>query len=462
MNSLVDLIPKGIFRANDIRAIADIELTDEIVSYIGKAYGTYLVNNQAKNVAIGADVRLHSPRIKKAFIDAILSTGVDVVDIGTIPTPVAYFAAFECGVDAATIITASHNPAEYNGFKMGLGLTTLMGAALQEVYQIAISGQYAQGKGVLSERNATEEYLTWMYKNFKFAKKFKVALDPANAAGAIFGERLYTEMGCEVLPLYCEVDGRFPNHHPDPTVLANVKELSELVVAQKADLGLGFDGDADRIGVIDDLGRLIPGDLLTAIFCKEILKENPGAPIVYEVKSSQALEDVVKAEGGQPVMWKVGHSFLKAKMLEINAPLAGEVSGHMFFKDKFFGFDDAFYCGLRMIELLEKTGKKLSELFDELPVFCATPEIHVHCENDTVKFEIAKKAVAYFKSTENVNDLDGARIMYADGWGLVRASNTQPVLVCRFEAKTPERLEEIKTQILTKLKDFGVGEIVSH
>lgn len=454
-----------IFRANDIRGIAETDLNSGAAELIGQGFGTMIRRQGLSKITVGSDVRTHSPRVKAAFIQGLLSTGCQVIDIGTIPTPVSYFSAFNTDCEATAVITASHNPSEYNGIKLGIGKGTIFGEAIQDLLKICQSGVFEQGQGSVTTLDVTSMYMDWMRSNFAHLAQspLKIGIDPANATGALFFPQLAKDLGQETLELYCDVDGTFPNHHPDPTVPENVAELSRIVLEQKADLGLGFDGDSDRIGVIDDLGRMVPGDLLTALFAREILKTQPGAPICFEVKSSQALAEVVSAHGGQPIMWKVGHSFLKTKMKELKAPLAGEVSGHMFFADRYFGYDDAFYCALRVIELVQQSGKKLSELVDELPKYIATPELRVECENDTVKREMAEKAVAHFKASGmEVNDLDGVRVMFGDGWGLVRASNTQPVLVTRFEARTPERLEEIKESVFDVLRQFGPVVLGGH
>lgn len=454
-----------IFRANDIRGIAETDLNSEAAETIGLGFGTMIRRQGIHRITVGADVRTHSPRVKGAFIKGLLATGCHVIDIGTIPTPVSYFSAFNVDTEATAVITASHNPSDYNGVKLGIGKGTIFGQAIQDLLAICQAGEFEQGQGKLEELDVSSMYTAWMRENFAHIAKnpLKVVVDPANATGALFFPQLLEDLGQQVSRLYCEVDGTFPNHHPDPTVPENVEDMKKLVIEQGADLGLGFDGDSDRIGVLDDLGRMVPGDLLTALFAREILKEKPGAPICFEVKSSQALAEVVSAHGGQPIMWKVGHSFLKTKMKELNAPLAGEVSGHMFFADRYFGYDDAFYCALRVIELVQKSGKKLSELVDELPKYVATPELRVECANDTIKREMAEKAVAHFKASGlEVNDLDGVRVMFGDGWGLVRASNTQPVLVTRFEARTPERLEEIKESVFDVLRQFGPVVLGGH
>jgi len=454
-----------IFRENDIRGLVDPSLPSEAVYAIGRAYATLLTEAGAKTVAVGGDVRLSTPEIKATLIRGIRDGGIHVIDIGTVTTPVTYYAAFEMPVDGAAMITASHNPKEYNGFKLGIGKSTISGSDIRRVYEIALSGKWSQGEGGYSEYDLISDYKAKLRACFSFGKngrKPKVVYDPANAAGALFGADLLEELGCDVVRLYCEVDGNFPNHHPDPTIPKNLVDLQKAVLEHKADLGIGIDGDGDRLGVIDDTGRWIPGDLFTLLMARPILAEKPGSPIIFEVKSSKALVDGIKAAGGEPVMWKVGHSLLKAKMKETHAPLAGEVSGHMFFADRWYGFDDAMYATCRLIELLDRTGQKLSHLASDIPFYPSTPEIRAECGTDAEKFRIANAAVEWFRKNHETIDIDGVRIVFPDGWGLIRASNTQPDLVLRFEASTPERVEEIKSYVLGKLNDFGSVKIGGH
>ncbi|MCB9496245.1 MAG: phosphomannomutase/phosphoglucomutase [Fibrobacteria bacterium] len=454
-----------IFRENDIRGLVDPSLSPAAVYAIGRAYATLLTEAGAKAIAVGGDVRLHTPEIKTNLIRAVRDGGIHVVDIGTVTTPVAYYAAFEMPVDGAAMITASHNPKEYNGFKLGIGKTTIRGDEIRRLFDLASTGEWSTGQGGYREHDLISEYRTKLKGLFSFGKngrKPKVVYDPANAAGAIFGADLLEELGCEVIRLYCDVDGNFPNHHPDPTVPKYLVDLQKAVVEHGADLGIGIDGDGDRLGVIDDTGRWIPGDLVTLLMARPILAEQPGAPIIFEVKSSKALVDGIKAAGGEPVMWKVGHSLLKSKMKETSAPLAGEVSGHMFFADRWYGFDDAMYATCRVIELLDRTGQKLSQLASDIPFYPSTPEIRAECGTDAEKFRIARTAVDWFRRNHETIDIDGVRIVFPDGWGLIRASNTQPDLVLRFEASTHERVQEIKEYVFSKLREFGEVKISEH
>jgi phosphomannomutase/phosphoglucomutase len=445
----------SIFREYDIRGLHPKELTEDTVRRIAGAFGTILRGKNLKLIAVGGDVRLHTPEIKEQFISSILATGIDVIDIGTITSPLCYFSAFHLKIDGFVMITASHNPKDYNGFKLGVGKTTIFGTDIVALKELAQKGDFAKGAGKRSAQDITPAYIDYLASKFKLSKPMKIVLDPANATGALFAKEVYERIGAEVVAINDTVDGTFPNHHPDPTIWENVIDLSKKVKAVGARVGIGLDGDSDRIGVIDEKGNLIPGDLLTLIFAKDVLKDKPGSKIIFEVKSSMALDEEIKKAGGVPVMWKVGHSLLKKKMQEEQAPLAGEVSGHVFFADRYFGYDDAIYAGCRILEILDKTGKAPSELLAGVPQYYNTPEIRVGCKDDEEKFQVAKMAADFYKKSHKVVDIDGVRILFDGGWGLVRASNTQPSLVTRFEGRSPERLEEIKTQVLDQLKKFS-------
>lgn len=445
----------SIFREYDIRGLFPQDLNPDTVTRIGGAFGTVLRERGLRKVAVGGDVRLHTPEIKAGFIKAVLATGIDVVDIGIITTPLCYFSAFHLEIDGFAMITASHNPKEYNGLKLGIGKTTIFGEDITDIRRRAEAGKFVAGQGKLTSQDITEDYIKWLESKFKLSKPIKMVLDPANATGALFARKVYERIGAEVIAINDTVDGRFPNHHPDPTIWENVKELSAKVKAVGARVGIGLDGDSDRIGVIDEKGGLIPGDLLTLIYAKDILKSSPGAKIIYEVKSTMALEQEITKAGGVPIMWKVGHSLLKKKMSEEKAPLAGEVSGHVFFADRYFGYDDAIYAGCRLLEILDKTGKAPSELLAGVPKYFNTPEIRCECKDDQEKFRIAQAAVDFWSKNAKVIAIDGVRILLDGGWGLVRASNTQPSLVTRFEAISQERCDQIQNEVLTQLAKFG-------
>ncbi len=445
----------SIFREYDIRGRVPQDLNADAVTRIAKAFGTQLRRRGAKTISVGGDVRTHTRGLMDAFIAAANATGLDVIDLGAVTSPLCYFSAFRLPVDGFAMITASHNPKEYNGIKLGVGKTTLFGEDITAIRDLAEAGTFATGTGHTRRQDITEDYSDYLAARFHLKAKIKMVLDPANAAGALFAKRIYERIGAEVISIYDTVDGNFPNHHPDPTIWENVQDLSAKVKSTGSRVGIGLDGDADRIGVIDENGKLIAGDLLTLIFAKDILRDQPGAKIIFEVKSSMALEEEITRAGGRPILWKVGHSLLKKKMSEENAPLAGEVSGHMFFADRYFGYDDAIYAGCRLLEILDKTGQTPSQLLAGVPLYFNTPEIRCGCENDAEKFRIAQAAAAYFTAKYPVIDIDGVRILFEGGWGLVRASNTQPSLVTRFEGKTQARCDQIQDEVLSKLREFG-------
>ncbi|MBN2366670.1 MAG: phosphomannomutase/phosphoglucomutase [Calditrichaeota bacterium] len=444
-----------IFREYDIRGVVEKDLTDQSVELIGKAFGTYLQRQGGKKVTVGGDIRLSTERFKQALIRGLISTGIDVSDIGVVPTPVLYFSLFKLSVDGGVMITGSHNPPEFNGFKMSVGQNSIYGQEIQKLREIIEKDEFLTGKGSVKDLNIIQDYIKDITDRISIKKKIKVVFDCGNGAGSLVIENLMKALGVDAYFMYCEPDGTFPNHHPDPTVEEYLKDLRDQVLELKADLGIAFDGDADRIGVIDDRGEIIWGDRLLIMFARNVLKEKKGQKIIFEVKCSQALPEAIEAAGGEPIMWKTGHSLLKKKMKETGAVIGGEMSGHLFFADRYHGYDDAVYAAARLIELLSDENKKPSELLADIPKYSSTPEIRLEVDSDEEKFEIARKAEAYFKKNYEVIDVDGVRILFGDGWGLVRASNTQPVLVLRFEARTEERLKEIKTLVINKLEEFG-------
>jgi phosphomannomutase / phosphoglucomutase len=445
---------QGIFREYDIRGIVKTDLTDEVVYNLGRAYGTWMGRRGHHTVAVGHDIRLSSPHFSKIYVDGILSTGLNVIAIGQCTTPALYFAILQLKTDGGVMITGSHNPIEFNGFKMCEGLASVYGELIQELKNIILQNHYdRKSSGKLTRADIMPEYIAMLKTKFKFAKKLKVVVDCGNGAASPFAADLWTDMGLEIIPLYCEADGHFPNHLPDPTVPKYMQDLMQLVVAEKADLGIGYDGDADRIGAVDNKGRLIFADTLLAIFSADVLSRRPNEPIIFDVKCSQLLPEMIEQRGGKPIMWKTGHSLLKAKMKEMHAPLAGEMSGHMFFADQYYGFDDGVYASGRLMQILSNTTKKFSQIIDEMPSFVSTPEIRVECSDES-KFEVIKKLVDDFRNHYQIIDIDGARVLFGDGWGLVRASNTQPALVLRFEAKTQQKLNEIVAIFKDKLGKF--------
>jgi len=443
-----------IFRTYDIRGIADIDLTDEVIEMLGKSYGT-LLPDQSKTIAIGMDIRLSSERIKDSFVKGLLSTGISVVDFGEIPTPLLYFAVHKYNLDGGVEITGSHNPEQYNGLKILVGKSTIYGDDIQKLRKISEKLNFREGKGTYEQKEIVKEYLNDIISRVSLGqRKLKIIFDAGNGTAGPVVEKLYKNLPFEFQILFAEPDGSFPNHLPDPTIPEFLHDLIQKVKESKADLGIGFDGDVDRIGAIDETGRIVWGDKLLAIYSNEVLKKMPGAKIICEVKCSKGLIEHVKEKGGVPLMWKTGHSLIKAKMKEENAPLAGEMSGHMFFADNYYGFDDAIFASLRLVELLSKTQKKFSQLVDEIPSYFVTPEIRVPCP-DSEKFKVVKEVKSILEKDNEIIDIDGVRVSFSDGWGLLRASNTQPVLVLRFEANTDKALNLIKDKFFHILERYA-------
>jgi phosphomannomutase/phosphoglucomutase len=448
----------NIFRAYDIRGIADQDLTDDVVEKIGKAYGSYIVRKGNRKISVGRDVRLTSERIKNSLVRGVLSTGIDVIDIGIGPTPLVYFSIVHLKTDGSVMVTGSHNPIEFNGLKMNEGKLSLYGEQIQDLLELIQKDDFESGEGRLEEREIVSDYKQMLKDRIHLKRPFKIVIDAGNGTAGPIAPEVYKTMGCEVICLFCEPDGTFPNHLPDPTVLKYIKDLKETVLREGADIGLGYDGDSDRVGVIDDKGRVVFADQLLAILAREVLARNPGATIPFDVKCSQLLPEVIQEAGGNALMWKTGHSLIKKKMKEEGAPLAGEMSGHIFYKDGYYGYDDGIYTSFRLVQLLSQQDKKLSELVDALPRFFSTPEIRITCPDED-KFHVVKKITEDFKKEYNVIDVDGARVLFGDGWGLVRVSNTQPILVLRFEAKSEKRLEEIRDLFRKKLSAFPTVQV---
>ena len=442
-----------VFREYDIRGVAEKDFPDDFVTDLGRAIGTALGDDGARTITLGRDCRLSSPRIHAALRTGLLSTGIDIIDVGVLHSPGLYFSVFHLNADGGVMVTASHNPSEDNGFKIVQGRSTIHGAAIQRLRTIIEQRRFrvSDRPGTVRDHAILPDYVDTVAGNVSLgARRFKVVVDGGNGTGGLSILPILDKLGVEYEALYCEPDGRFPNHHPDPTVPENLAALRARVLASGAELGIALDGDADRVGAVDGQGRIIWGDQLVMLFAKEILSRKPGATFVSEVKCSQALYDEIGRMGGRAVMWKVGHSLIKVKMKEEQAALAGEMSGHMFFADRWFGFDDAVYAGVRLVELLTRSSQTLAALYDTLPVLHNTPEIRMSCPDD-IKFEVVTRAVAAFRAAYPVVDIDGARVTFPGGWGLVRASNTGPVLVLRFEADSPQRLEEIQTLVEARL-----------
>jgi len=442
-----------VFREYDIRGVADADFPDAFVADLARAIGAHLREAGARRVTLGRDCRLSSPRIHAVMKRELLGAGLDVADIGIVHTPGLYFSVFHLEADGGVMITASHNPGEDNGFKVMRGKGTIYGVEIQKLRERIEARAFVTGAaaGTASDVDILSPYIDHITHNIRLGPRaVKVVVDGGNGTGGPAMVPILRNLGVATEALYCDPDGRFPNHHPDPTVPANVADLVRRVQATGAECGIALDGDADRIGVVDSRGRIIWGDQLMILFARDILRAEPGATFVSEVKCSQALYDDIAAHGGRAIMWKVGHSLIKVKMKEEHAALAGEMSGHMFFAHRWYGFDDAVYAAARLAELLSRSDETLDRMVDTLPVFFNTPEIRMPCA-DAIKFEVVKRAVAWFKQGHSVVDIDGARVTFPGGWGLVRASNTGPVLVLRFEADSATRLAQIKALVESQL-----------
>lgn len=441
-----------IFREYDIRGVVPEELNKDTVHTLGLALGTYYRQKGVRRISLGRDCRESSPMLFEALSQGLLETGLHVVDIGMVPTPLLYFSLHNLDVGGGIQITGSHNPPEFNGFKVCLGKSSIYGPEIQEIKRMAEAKSFEKGEGSTERADVVGPYLDYVAGVIEVGDvPRKVVLDSGNGVAGPVAEPLYKRLGFEVISLFGEPDGRFPNHHPDPTIPENLKDLIEEVKGQNADIGIGFDGDADRIGVVDEGGRIIWGDQLMVIFSRDLLVRHPGAKIIGEVKCSQTLYDDIERRGGKPIMWKTGHSLIKNKMKEEGALLAGEMSGHIFFAERYFGYDDAIYAGARLLEILSRTEKDTSQLLEGLPTMVNTPEIRIECPEEK-KFKIVEELAQDFKKEYKVIDVDGARVLFEGGWGLIRASNTQPVLVLRFEAKTEQRLQEIRKVFMDKLE----------
>ena len=446
------MLKSTIFREYDIRGIAETDLLSPGVELLGKAIGTYFIRKAGSNVNLGRDCRVSSDRLHAALLKGLQSAGCHVTDVGVIPTPLLYYSAFHLKASGGVMITGSHNPAEYNGFKVMAGKSTIHGAEIQEILRIITEQDFASGTGSHQTYDIITPYVDEIASKFNFKRRVKVVLDGGNGTAGPAMHRLLEKLNVDATEIFFEMDGRFPNHHPDPTVEANLTHLQDAVKAQGAELGIAFDGDADRIGAIDEKGTVIWGDYLLLIYAREILTRKPGATFIGEVKCSQVLYDQIEKLGGKPIMYKTGHSLIKAKMKEENAELAGEMSGHIFFADQYYGFDDALYAACRLIDIVANSGKPLSAQTAGLPALVSTPEIRFDTP-DEIKFEVVAKVAAHFRKTHQIFDIDGARVLFPKGWGLVRASNTQPVLVMRFEAETPELLAAYQAEVEAAVAD---------
>jgi len=439
-----------IFREYDIRGIAGKDINDEDVISLGKGFGTYLKKQGCRKIAVGRDCRTTSDKYSEKLVEGLMATGCHVTDIGVVTSPVLYYSIHHLNQDGGVMVTASHNPKEYNGFKICKGADSVHGKQIQEIKDLILDKAFTTGNGDYAKADIVDSYKNFIEKNISISKPLKVGVDAGNGTAGVISVPILKNLGCEIHDIFCDMDGTFPNHEADPTIAKNMADLKDLVLKKGLDIGIGFDGDGDRIGVVDENGEMMFGDKIMILFAREILSRKPGAKFIAEVKCSKTLYDDIKKHGGEAIMWKTGHSLIKKKMKEENAALAGEMSGHMFFKDRYLGFDDAIYASCRLLEILADSGKKMSELLSDIPKTYSTPEIRIDSP-DNIKFDIVKKVIEYFRDRYDVIDIDGVRVLFDDGWGLIRASNTQPALTLRFEAMTEKRCNEIQTLIETVL-----------
>jgi phosphomannomutase/phosphoglucomutase len=452
-------VPPQIFREYDIRGLVANEITPEVAGTIARAFAVYLhKRGEDGPVVVGRDNRLSSPALRDAAAGALVETGRHVFDLGVVITPVFYFARIYLGFDGGIMITASHNPPEYNGMKLATGPATLYGEEIQKVRRLAGRGEPVAGKGQVSEADVLPAYRQMLREKITLGpRRLRVAVDCGNGTASLVAPDAIEAWGCETLRQHCDSDPTFPHHHPDPVKEENVRDLVELVRRERCDLGIGFDGDGDRIGVVDDQGTIIWGDMLMALFWREILPRYPGSPAIIEVKCSQGLVEEVERLGGRPLFYRTGHSLIKAKMRELGAVFTGEMSGHMFFGDEYYGYDDAVYAAGRLLRILSHADRPLSALLASIPRYPITPEVRVDAP-DEVKFDVVRRLTDTFKRRFQVIDVDGARILFPKGWGLIRASNTQPALVLRAEAADEAALERIKREIeaaLAQIPEVG-------
>jgi phosphomannomutase/phosphoglucomutase len=452
-------ISPGIFRQYDIRGVVDKDLTTEAARGIGVAYAAYLAEHHMHGaIAVGRDNRPSGAGLRDALVDGLTSSGVDVIDIGVVPTPLNYWALHHLPVVGGIQITGSHNPPEYNGFKLSVGTASMHGEEIQHLYALTQRPATAAAKkGTRRDESVIERYIDDVIQRIgKLARPIRGVYDCGNGAGALVAPALFDKLGLKGRGLFCESDGTFPNHHPDPTVPENLTDLIAAVESDGAEIGIAFDGDADRIGLVDGNGGIVWGDRILILYARDVLaRTGRGQPIIFDVKCSQALPMAIEQAGGKPVMWKTGHSLIKEKMREMNAPIAGEMSGHMFFTEGFYGHDDALYGAARLLRILADSGRSVAQLLSDVPEFVSTPELRIEVP-DELKFGLVERAVQYFRGRHDVIDVDGVRVLFGDGWGLIRASNTQPVIVARYEATTAERLAAIRGEMEAWLRDQGV------
>ena len=445
---------KEVFREYDVRGIADIDFAGDFAFNLGKAFGSHVIINNRKKIAVSGDVRNSTERLKKDFILGLIECGIDVIDIGVLPTPANYFANYHLNIDGSVQITGSHNPADYNGFKFTFEKKSFFGDSIQKLYSIILNSKYQINKGSYSKYNIIEDYIADIVSKINLKRKIKVIMDCGNAAGCIVAPHIFKKLNIDLEELYCDVDGSFPNHHPDPTVDSNLESIVKQIKLNKFDLGIAYDGDADRVVCVDSDGRIIRSDILMCILAQNVLKKSNSKKIIYDVKCSSAIKEVITKSGGEPIEWKTGHSLIKNKMQLESSEFGGEMSGHIFFADRYYGYDDAIYVSLRLIEILSESSMSLSEMADLIPKYCSTPELRFECKNDQIKFDIMSDIKMYFKKIYDCSLIDGIKVFIDNGWGLLRASNTQPVIVCRIEGRTDKELNKIKDIILLKLSEY--------
>lgn len=440
------MLKPTIFREYDIRGIADEELLDTDVESLGRALATYIIRHSGRSICLACDCRLSGTRLHDALLKGLLAAGSHVLDAGTVPTPLLYYSVVHFDADGGVMITGSHNPPEYNGIKTVCGTGTLFGEDIQTIHKMVVGNDFETGEGTVEKVDAVTPYVEEIAGQFHFERKVKVVVDAGNGTAGPVVHRVLEKLNVEAFELFFEMDGRFPNHHPDPTVLSNLRPLQESVRKHKAALGVAFDGDGDRIGAVDEQGNVVYGDMLLLIFAREILSRKPGSTFIGEVKCSQVMYDKLKELGGHPIMYKTGHSLIKAKMKQEHAELAGEMSGHMFFADRYYGYDDAIYATCRLLEIVARSGEPLSHQLEDVTKLVSTPELRIDCPDD-VKFKVVEKVAEIIRKSRPVVEVDGVRVPFDQGWGLVRASNTQPVLVMRFEAVSKHLLQQYRSEI---------------
>ena len=451
-------IPSSIFKAYDIRGIVETELTPEIVKLIGRAVGSESIEKGERGVVVGRDGRLTGPELSEALISGLIESGCHVVNIGMVPSPVVYFATHTKAATSGVMITGSHNPAEYNGLKIMIAGETLSAEKIQSLYTRILENDFKTGSGTSTSINIDQDYINTIKSDINLEKELNIVIDCGNGVAGNIAPQLFEALGVKLSKLFCLVDGRFPNHHPDPSKPKNLEDLIQEVIETKSDLGLAFDGDGDRLGLIDNKGKIIWADQQMMLYAKDVLSRNKGAKIIFDVKCTSLLPKVISDNGGEPIMSRTGHSFIKKKLKETNAALAGEMSGHIFFKERWYGFDDALYTAARLLEIVSKSNKSCSELFDEFPVNLSTPEININFDKHGQQFEAMDSLSSHIDFPgANINTIDGVRVDYEDCWGLVRPSNTTPCLVLRFEAKDNTALIDIQEKFKKWLESCDIS-----